>query len=506
MALNRFLLAIFINAMLLASMTWLEERIFAAATLKDHKNVVYTLPRPGVRQDEDCYSDNYSDDFIRDLKLMNDLSVTTVMTWNGWDFGRPHGAFLSTLAKYNMTLGITFKPDLDGVMRKNLEKLSKTLSQYNVTLEFLFLDYPLDFDNAEDFFRWVIQVRGWMYQSANLYAPLFVRFFPTVSNPKTVQVLLQQWDEGAFDAWVVEAYSPHAMVTWLVDRMQGNSKKLFFVYGADSWTMKNGTVDNATQAPQLESLIDLVQFAKYDPEEGAPDTEPSAPVEGPPQSTPTEESQPSSPTSGSRRSSAYLGRKRYEYTQYTHYGAQAPDEPPSAPETSSPEGGGTPENAPPDSSSPSDSPSAPSASGDIPIANITARLLSGAIQGFADAWFLGSDENYFQGGALDVCPDKNPYLHTSCGGTDLYIAHGDKYYSVEHLGIFRQYETIYYFRCIDPTPASEMLQKKWNPGAKTPITTTCTLSISIPGFFVFYIWAAGLVTAAVALLASCCKH
>lgn len=485
MATKRLILAIFVNALLLASVEWrgrtregaADVAPFASATLLDHKNLVYTLPRPGVRQDEDCYSDNYADDLRRDLALMSDLAVTTVMTWNGWDFGGSHGAFLDTLAKYNMSLGITFKPDLNGVMRKNLEKLSKLLTQYSVTLEFLYLDYPLDFDNAEDFFRWVIQVRGWMYQLSNLNAPLFVRFFPTVSNPKTVQVLLQQWDAGAFDAWVVEAYSPTSMVSWLVDRMQDNTKKLFFIYGADTWTMKNSTTDEESQAPQLESLVDLIQLGTYDPATNH-SASPTAPVEhtAPTESTPTATRY----TKGARPS-------RYRYTA-DYADAQAPTEPSAT----------TPVETPVDSSTPTE-PAAPA-----PGTNITARLMSGAIQGFADAWFLGSDSNYFQGGALDVCPDKNPYLHTSCGGTDLNIQYGDKYYSVEHLGLFRQYETIYYFRCIDPTPASLMLQHKWNPNAKKAIVTTCTLSVSIPGAFVLYIWAAGFVTAVAALIASCC--
>jgi hypothetical protein len=381
--------------------------------------MIYTLPRPGVLDTDDCYTDNYSDDIRRDLSLMKEIGVTTLMTWNGWNFGRSHATLLSTMAKYEMTLGITFKPDLDGVMRKNLEKLKKTLDQYSVKLEFLYLDYPLDFDNAEEFFRWVIQVRSWMFQEG-LDCPLFLRFFPQVSNPKTVQVLLQQWDEGDFTAWVVEAYSTQSMLNWLTNRMLNNKKRIFFLYGADTWTMNNSTQDLVTQEPQLNEMLSLIMNGDI------PDTITSEDVNA-----------------------------------TANY------------------------------------------------ANATEHLLSGAIQGFADSWFLGNAESYFQGGSKDVCPDKNPYLHTSCGGNDPSIAYGDKYFSVEHMGVFKHYETIYYFRCIEPTPTSRLLQRLWNPSASANSLhldkPTCTLSVSVPSIYVFYMWAAGFVISVLGLLLGCCK-
>lgn len=446
----------------------------ATATLKDHKNLVYTLPRPGVQETEDCYGDTYADDLVRDVGLMHDLGVTTVMCWNGWDFGSSHAIFLDTLAKHNMTLGITFQPDLDGVMRKNLEKLSKLLSEHSVTLEFVYLYYPLDFDNADDFFRWVTQVKGWMLQLDNLNSPLLVRFFPEVTNPKTVQVLLQQWDEGSFDAWVVEAYSSTSMVEWLIDRMEDNTKKLFFIYGADTWTMLNSTSDYDNQPAQLATLIDLVQLGQYDAPIGTTvAVPPSAPTSEAPTAEPTESTEPTAspvPTSTKRRKD----KKDHEYA-YIH-GHLVRSLLVVENRTTVME-----------------------------VGNLTVNLMSGAIQGFADSWFLGQDSNYFQGGTDDVCPDKNPYLHTSCGGTDSDISYGDRYYSIEHFGIFDQYETIYYFRCIQPTNTTHMIQKRWNPSLSKPIALTCTLSISIPAFYVFYIWGGGLGIAVLALLASCCR-
>lgn len=391
------------------------------ATLTDHKNVIYTLPRPGVLKDEDCYSNLYADDIKRDLKMMHEMGVTTVVTWNGWNFGRSHSTLLTNLAKYGMSLGITFKPDLNGVMRKNLEKLQKALEEANgVSLEFLYLDYPLDFDNAEEFFRWVVQVRSWMYQEG-LNCPLLLRFFPEVSNPKTVQVLLQQWDAGSFDAWVVEAYSTPSMVTWLADRMGDNKKRIFFLYGSDSWDLAN---NNETLDTQAEQLNEMVTFLETGGESFDPDME--------------------------------------------------------------------------------------GLNGTVFSGNISAHLLSGAIQGYSDTWFLGVDSNYFQGGAHDVCPDKNPYLHTSCGGNDLSITHGDPYFSVEHMGLFKHYETIYYFRCIDPAPAARLLAAKWRPdaGASLPpslSSPTCSLSVSVPAIYVFYMWAAGFTVYLLAILIGCCN-
>lgn len=484
-ALNRTL---FLALVLLTSLGWPKSDGvppgFATATLVDHKNMIYTLPRPGVQTLEDCYVDTYADDLVRDVGLMNKLGVTTVMCWNGWDFGRSHSVFLETLAKHNMTVGITFKPDLDGVMRKNLEKLSKILEESKVPLEFVYLDYPLTFDNADDFFRWVTQVRGWMLQLDNLDAPLFVRFFPEVTNPKTVQVLLQQWDEGSFDAWVVEAYSSTTMVDWLVTRMEGNSKKLFFSYGADTWNMLNNTADFDNQSPQLTTLVDLIQLGQYDAPIGTPALTPTSsspetpsPSSGP-TTGPTASPSPVASTPTSAAPTTPTTAKRAQLTRdleraFARHSARS------------------------------------TMAGNLTVitvvGNVTQHLLSGAIQGFSDAWFLGQDSNYFQGGTNDVCPDKNPFLHTSCGGTDSYISYGDKYYSAEHMGIFRQYETIYYFRCVEPTAASLMIQKRWNPSLATAIPTTCTLSISIPAFYVFYIWGGGLGMAILALLASCCR-
>ena len=384
--------------------------LWVSASLSDHHTLIYTLPRPGVLSTEDCYTNLYADDLVRDLTLMSEIGVTTVMTWNGWDFARSHSVLLSTMAKYGMSLGITFKPDLNGVMRKSLQKLSKMLSAESVKLEFLYLDYPLDFDNAEQFFRWVIQVRSWMYQE-NLGCPLLLRFFPQVSNPKTVQVLLQQWDEGDFSAWVVEAYSSASMKSWSEDRMIGNKKKIFFLYGSDSWDLANNNETLATQSAQLEELVQYVT------------------------------------TGGSNSTSSTTN-------------------------------------------------------------STSNHLLSGAIQGYSDTWFLGVDANYFQGGANDVCPDKNPYLHTSCGGNDMSIEHGDAYYSVEHMGLMKHYETVYYFRCLQPTPAAQMLQALWNPTKTSPTlltATSCSLSVSVPTVYVFYMWGAGLAVAILGLCTGYCK-
>jgi hypothetical protein len=370
-------------------------RFFTNAALADHKTVFYTLPRPGIGQKQDCYTDMYSQDLLRDLKLMHQMGVTTVMTYNPWSWGASHSVLLDKMAEYKMSLGLTFKADIKGNMRRNLEKLQKAVEDSKVKLEFVYLDYPLDFDNAEPFFRWVIQVRSWMKQFA-LDVPVLVRFFPEVTNTQTISYLLGQYDEGDFTAWVVEAYSTASMIQWETIQAK-NQKKLFFKYGADSWNMVNKTTELYPQAKQLMTMVDRL---------------------------------------GSGSSNA---------------------------------------------------------------------TLSGAVLGYSDTWYLGNEIVYFQGQNDDLCPDKNPYLRTSCGGYDPAIEYGDVYWAVEHMGVMKAYETIWYTRCVDTTPAARGLQTKWNPGAQPLPATTCVFSNTVPHDYVLYLWAAGGVAAIIGLMIGCCK-
>lgn len=133
----------------------------ADATLKDGKNIAYSLPRPGVGHSDDCYLDMFADEIKRDIGAIKALGATTLFTKNPLDFGVTHDIFLSELVKNNISIGITFLPDEDGLARKNLENMQLQLTKYNVTLEVLFIDFPeMNFDNAEEFFRWASQVRG----------------------------------------------------------------------------------------------------------------------------------------------------------------------------------------------------------------------------------------------------------------------------------------------------------------------------------------------------------
>ena len=372
-------------------------RVLVNARLSDHKNLFYTLPRPGVGQNEDCYTDMYSQDLKRDVKLIAQIGATTLMTYNPWNWGASHAVLLNEMARYKLSLGLTFKADVDGNMRRHLEKLKRALEESKVALEFVYLDYPLNVDNAEAFFRWVIQVRSWMKQF-DLDVPVLVRFFPEITNPQVVEYLLGQYDQGDFAAWVVEAYSTAAMDQW-EEAMASNSKQLFFRIGADSWDMVNKTTTLAPQADQLMTMVTRLS------------------------------------------------------------------------------GGGS-------------------------SGNVT---LSGAVLGFSDTWYLASEVVYFQGQNDDLCPDKNPWLRTSCGGYDHGIQFGDVYWAVEHMGIMKAYETIWYTRCVEATPASRALQAQWNPGAAGLPGTSCVFSNTVPHDYVLYLWAAGGFCAILGLLIGCCK-
>jgi len=80
------------------------------------------------------------------------------------------------------------------------------LSQHGVKWEALFIDYKLDFDQAEEFFGFVGKMRTWMDQ-VNVNAPLVVRFFRGITSTAQIEALLQAWDWAAFDAWAVPVRS-----------------------------------------------------------------------------------------------------------------------------------------------------------------------------------------------------------------------------------------------------------------------------------------------------------
>lgn len=374
-------------------------------TLEDHQNIVYVLPRPGISSTEDCYVDMYADEIKRDIEIINSLGATTIVTLNPWDFDSDHKVFLSNLSKYNISLGITFHADFDGVARRNLEKLKKQVQKYNVKIEFILLDYPLDFDNAEDFFQWTSQVKGWMLQQ-EIEVPLLARFYPEVSDSITIDNLLQRWDSGDFDAWLVEHFSIAAIEDWLVEKMKCQKKKVFFFYGSDKWESLKMEPNYEDQAKQLEELILF--------------------------------------TGGNHPKSSMSN-----YSQ----------------------------------------------------------LLGSALLSYSDIYYLGRGITYYHGGLGDICPDKNPYLQTSCGGVDRNILYGDTFYSVERMGLYDQYETIMYFRCVSPGLAAKTVKRLWGDGTGGPTVEqdTCVFSISTPGMYIFFLWAAGFVMAVLGVIAGACK-
>lgn len=226
----------------------------ATSTIDDHKNMVYVLPRPGVKYDEDCYLNMYADEINRDLDIIAEMGATTLLTVNQWDFNSGHDVLLTAMNRHNISLGISFKADLDGVARRNLEKLKVQLTKFDVNLEFVLLDYPLDFENAEDFFIWVVQVKGWMEQQ-EIKAPILVKFFPEVSSDVTIENLLERWDSELFDAWVVDQYSISGMENWLTEKLKYFKKKAFFLYGADRWDTMKMLPNEEDQGKQLEELL-----------------------------------------------------------------------------------------------------------------------------------------------------------------------------------------------------------------------------------------------------------
>jgi hypothetical protein len=379
----------------------------AGATLLDAKNIFYSLPRPGIHHSDDPYTTLFYSDFQRDLKLMNSMGVTTVVTYNEWKFGRSHHLFLETMHNYNMTLGLRFAPDTNGVLRRSIEQLKKLLVDANVTLEFLIFDYPLNFDNAASFFLWLRQVRTWM-KSNDLKAPIFLSWFRN-ADASAIPGIAKQWDDQTgFDAWLVEAYSTTTMSTWANEYLTGQ-KGVFFLYGADSWNTTAAEEALDQQAAQLDVLMD------------------------------------------------WISNNRVSHSNGSYSG-----------------------------------------------------VVGGALQGYADSWYLGASETAYVGSGKDICPDRNPYIQSSCGVSDPNVVYGDNLVSVEHMGVMKDHETIWYTRCVEVTPASKLIQSRWN-STGVPIEDTCVFSLTLPGFYVIYLWAAGFAVVILGIVTSwlrscCCRN
>lgn len=365
--------------------------------------MVYVLPRPGIKHTEDCYLNMYADEIKRDVDIIADLGATTILTLNQWDFDSGHDVLLAALSTHNISLGIAFKADLDGVARRNLEKLKTQLTKHEVVLEFVLLDYPLDFENAEDFFRWAVQVRGWMDQQ-EIEAPVLVKFFPEVSSDVTIENLLERWDSEMFDAWVIDQYSIAGMESWLLEKLQYFKKKVFFLYGADRWNTTEMVVNEVDQGKQLEELVSFMM-----------------------------QEHPKS-----------------SVTNYT-------------------------------------------------------QLYGSALLSYSDIYYYAREVKFFQGGRGDICPDGNPYLQTSCGGVDSNILYGDSFYSVEYMGIYSHYETVTYHRCVTPESGAKVIKKLWSKGDGSVNSDICVLSLSVPGMYLYFFWAAGLVMSIFGVIIGACK-
>jgi hypothetical protein len=131
------------------------------------------------------------------------LGATTVVTTNQWQWDSDHSEFLALLQRFNLSLAVTLIPDLgDNSMRRYLKTIKEELDRFEVRWEFLYVDFDLNFDNAEAFFMFAGKLRTWLDQ-LGLETPLIVRFFKDVTSTVQIDALLEAWDWTEFDAWGV---------------------------------------------------------------------------------------------------------------------------------------------------------------------------------------------------------------------------------------------------------------------------------------------------------------
>ncbi len=70
-----------------------------------HHTIVYSLPRIGLTNSDDCFLDIYQDELERDMALIKQMGAETVFLFCPWstETDITHTAFLNILIKYNMS-------------------------------------------------------------------------------------------------------------------------------------------------------------------------------------------------------------------------------------------------------------------------------------------------------------------------------------------------------------------------------------------------------------------
>lgn len=201
-----------------------------------HNIISYSLPRIGLRSDEDCNLSIYHAEFERDMAVIKAMGVNAVhllCPWATTDLA-DHTEILKTLVQYNMSFIVSLRTDIYQIEQRGGEKAFQD-GMYVLAdeiaanpdaaklLKALSIQYNLTGETASYFFQFVNKVKFWM-NLLGFDVPLLVPWVNNISlEDKDIETQLTQWNSANFDAWMTHLYTPGEIQNY-VNRLGSASK------------------------------------------------------------------------------------------------------------------------------------------------------------------------------------------------------------------------------------------------------------------------------------------
>eukprot|EP00029_Vermamoeba_vermiformis_P008295 TRINITY_DN3837_c0_g1_i1.p1 TRINITY_DN3837_c0_g1~~TRINITY_DN3837_c0_g1_i1.p1 ORF type:complete len:446 (+),score=32.32 TRINITY_DN3837_c0_g1_i1:21-1358(+) len=237
-----------------------------------HNIMSYSLPRIGLRSNEDCNLSIYKDEFNRDFEIMKQMGVNTVHLFCPWstDVLVDHSDLLKTLVEKDMRFIISLRTDIYQIEQRGGEKsfqdgmyvLADELAanpDAAKLLKGISIQYNLTGETASYFFQFVNKVKFWM-NLLSFEVPLLVPWVSDISlEDKEIETQLTQWNSASFDAWVTHLYTPGEIKNY-IDRL-GEAKilkQVFILYGWDSYSTLNNFENQAEQEDKIRVLREYI--------------------------------------------------------------------------------------------------------------------------------------------------------------------------------------------------------------------------------------------------------
>ncbi len=201
---------------------------------EQHHVMAYSLPRVGLRSNEDCYWSIYTIELERDIAMMKQMGVSTIYLLCPWSTktNAEHKELLRILQKYQMSFIVSLRTTIYQIEKKGGEKefqeglflfADEIIKRSEATslLKGISIQYNLTGETAFFFFAFVNKVKFWM-QMAGLQVPLLVPWVTQVED-KDIKTQLTQWNSAGFDAWVAYLFSP-GEIQYFVNQLESACK------------------------------------------------------------------------------------------------------------------------------------------------------------------------------------------------------------------------------------------------------------------------------------------